>query len=213
MINLDPFLDKVDHVIWDWNGTLLNDIDSVMMALKHILTANGLDPISKEQYLKHFCFPVVDFYKKIGFELSEERFKELSVDFHNYYDDYLHLSEVFTDAEVTLKRVKEMGKRQSVLTAAQQGHIEEKLVKYKLGHYFDDVFGLKDNLAHSKVERGRELMAKADSIPERTLLIGDTDHDLEVGMELGIQVILLEDGHQHPDRLKEKHHLILSRKK
>lgn len=183
-----------------------------MMALKHMLTSNGLSPITKEQYLEHFCFPVSEFYEKLGFDLEALDFSKLSDDFHAFYDDYLHLSEVFTDAEEALTKVKSLGLKQSILTAAHQLHIEEKLKKYELSHYFDHVYGLADKLATSKVERGKELIRLSQSIPERTLLIGDTDHDLEVGNTLGVKVILLGDGHQHEDRLREKHDLILKRK-
>ncbi len=212
MVDIHPHLKNIDHVIWDWNGTLFNDMDTVMVALSQIMTKYSLKPLSREQYLEHFGFPIVDFYKKVGFNLTDVDFNTVSEEFHKVYAEHIHLSQIFTGAENTLSLVKKLNLKQSVLTAAFQNHIEYWLNKYNLEKYFDHVFGLSDKLAHSKMARGEELMRASGSTPERTLLLGDTDHDLEVGQHLGVKVILLTQGHQCPQRLKAKHKMVLHRK-
>jgi phosphoglycolate phosphatase len=84
-------------------------------------------------------------------------------------------------------------------------HVEH----HGLTHYFDRVYGLKDHYARSKVERGRELIFDSQIDREHTLLIGDTDHDLEVAQELGIEALLIADGHQSFERLEPRHHRVL----
>jgi phosphoglycolate phosphatase len=68
---------------------------------------------------------------------------------------------------------------------------------------------LSDFHAAGKLERGKELLVQSRMPKETTLLIGDTDHDLEVGKALGIEVLLLADGHQSFSRLNAKHDRIL----
>ncbi len=64
-------------------------------------------------------------------------------------------------------------------------------------------------MAGSKVARGRELIARVNEPLEQTVLIGDTDHDLEVGKALGIDVILVDHGHQDILRLQKVHSKVL----
>jgi phosphoglycolate phosphatase len=67
------------------------------------------------------------------------------------------------------------------------------------------VFGIEDNRASSKLERGKQLMALSHIPRKDTILVGDTDHDLEVGNALGIEVILVDHGHQSFERLSAAH--------
>lgn len=83
------------------------------------------------------------------------------------------------------------------------------LEHFEISHLFDHIFGIFDKTAASKLERGRELIETARMPKEATVLIGDTDHDLEVGTELGIDVILVEHGHQCPIKLKSVHHQVV----
>ncbi len=44
-----------------------------------------------------------------------------------------------------------------------------------------------------------------DIDPGQLILVGDTDHDLEVGDALGIDVLLVTGGHQSHARLSKRH--------
>ena len=81
--------------------------------------------------------------------------------------------------------------------------------KFGLSHYFDFVFGIADRLAGSKVQRGHDLMRESGAQFTRTLLIGDTDHDLELGQPLGTCVLLVTYGHHSAERLKRLHHDVI----
>jgi phosphoglycolate phosphatase len=75
--------------------------------------------------------------------------------------------------------------------------LASKTIKpFNIHHHFDHVYGLTDFLANSKLERGRQLMDASGIDRAHTVLIGDTDHDVEVAQELGIDVVIYADGHQ-----------------
>jgi len=211
VIDIFPLIKDKKHVIWDWNGTLLNDLTTVVKALEKMAQNLKIEPIDKHTYLKHFRFPVQEFYKDIGFPTSDEEFAALSEDFHANYAEAFHTAELFSDAQNLLESVKKMGSKQSILTAAFQKHIDQWLLDFEIDHLFDHVYGLPDKLAKCKVDRGRELIELAQVDLDHTVLLGDTTHDLEVGKSLGIDVILLTNGHQHEDRLKKVHHAIFQR--
>src|SRR5690606_669422 len=100
-------------------------------------------------------------------------------------------------------------KMQSILSAGQQGHLDEITKSLNIHHLFDNIFGLSDFYAASKIERGKQLIEVAGKEKAKTIMIGDTDHDHAVGKELGIDVLLIADGHQHYDKLRSIHHNVI----
>lgn len=197
-----------DHVIWDWNGTLLNDIDIVIETISHLLDKHNLESINVDKYKEHFGFPIYDFYKKLGFELNMKEFQDISDEFHKVYEDKLADANLFDGVMETLELIGE-SKTQSILSAAGQTHLDKVVNDFGLHMHFTHIFGQNDNLATSKVDRGKQLIDLASIPLEKTILIGDTDHDHEVAEALDIDVLLVADGHQEAGRLKNVHHLVL----
>lgn len=68
---------------------------------------------------------------------------------------------------------------------------------------FQDIRGLDDHYAHSKVDLGRELLASVGGRPAAAVMIGDTMHDFETAQELGISCILVAHGHNARHRLEQ----------
>lgn len=87
------------------------------------------------------------------------------------------------------------------------------LHKHGIAQFFENIFGIHHHLADSKVVRGKELIKNSHIDKSKTILIGDTDHDFEVGLEMGIDVLLVADGHQSFKRLSKIHHNVLETRK
>jgi phosphoglycolate phosphatase len=209
MKSIWPHLEGKTHVIWDWNGTLLNDVDLMVEVIGDILDKHGLERVNREKYCELFRFPIREYYKLIGFDLEKVSFERLSEQFTQDYREGLSTTQLHDGVKEFLRCVTQSKISQSVLSAAQETFLHEQLKHFGVHHYFDHIYGLEDYHAVSKIERGKQLMAEAKIPKETTLLIGDTDHDLEVGDALGVEVLLLADGHQSFDRLSSKHHRIL----
>jgi phosphoglycolate phosphatase len=102
------------------------------------------------------------------------------------------------------------GIRHSVLSASDQNHLKVQLQDYGVLKHFDFTFGIQDHYAGGKIHRGRELVEQLQVDVKDLLLIGDTNHDLEVGDALGVDVLLIAHGHQSVSRLRDVHHLVLA---
>lgn len=202
-------LEKKKHVIWDWNGTLLNDVEHAVASVNSLLEKHELPLVDRERYREIFDFPVEHYYRRLGFDFQRESFVELSHRFVDFYMANFHGCALVDGAKEILDGVKAAGKTQSVLSAADQVSLEHMLKHYGIYPYFENVYGIGDKFASSKVHRGHELMARAAVAAEETLLIGDTLHDLEVGKALGIDVLLVSHGHQSRERLHQQHKLVL----
>ena len=65
-------------ILWDWNGTLLDDTDACVASLNLMLERRGVKPITLEFYRREFAFPVRSFYEKIGVRLEDEDWDRLA---------------------------------------------------------------------------------------------------------------------------------------
>ena len=202
-------LGDIDHVIWDWNGTLLNDAPHAVDTINFLLEPRGLPLMSMERYREVFGFPIRRYYETLGFDLQAESFSDLCDQFMDRFMAKVGECPLTPGARELLGQIKASGKKQSVLSATEQVSLRAMMSQFDLSHHFDFVFGIADRLAASKVQRGYDLLRESGVPPARTLLIGDTDHDLEVGRALGISVLLVTHGHQSAERLKLLHHDVI----
>ena len=194
--------DKIQHVVWDWNGTLLDDTLACVSAINTLLTRRGLARIDVTRYREVFGFPVIDFYRKINFPLERENWDCLAREFHDLFlaEPSLRLQEGARDA---LENVRRRGLPQSILSASEQGILSRMLDGFGIGAYFAEVFGVDNLHGHSKMDLGRALLRKLALPPEQVLLVGDTLHDAEVAHALGIPCVLVANGHQSTTRLEQ----------
>lgn len=187
------------RLIWDWNGTLLDDVAAAVGALNRMLVKRGASPITIEHYRRRFGFPVRPFYAELGVDLAKWDWDEICEDFHNFVLE--EPQTVRPDARAALELAASLGFRQSILSALRQDKLEAALATNGFLGFFDRIFGV-DNLdGASKLARGRELMASLGPSTGTPVFIGDTLHDAEVARELGGHCILVSCGHQMPDRL------------
>lgn len=209
MTHLFDRTEKYKHVIWDWNGTLVNDTHLAVEAACVLLEEYNLPLIDIAHYKEYFRFPVRDYYKLMGFDLEKISFEKLCERYVvEYNQKRSKLAKLFDGAAETLALIKKH-KKQSILTAGEEVYVQGMVKHFDIHHYFDHVYGIHNHLAESKVYRGKELVEHSGILATDTILIGDTDHDLEVGQEMGVDVLLIADGHQSYERLSKVHDNVL----
>ena len=191
-------------LFWDWNGTLLDDVDICIQCINHLLERRKLPLLSREKYLQIFDFPVINYYEKAGFNFKNESFDDVAEEFMDWYHEYLPEAELFADAIPVLTKFKDKGYRQVILSAMEHESLMKTLDKRGVLPFFDEVAGINDIYANGKLESARALLKKLDLNGSGSLLIGDTLHDLEVANSLGIKHVLVADGHQSAARLIAK---------
>lgn len=205
MLALWPYLKNYDHIIWDWNGTLLSDLDHAVTTVNTLLQRRNLPLLDETSYKENFHFPIRSYYETIGFDLQTESFESLCEEFVSLFMDGVFDCPLVPGAREILTQVKQNGKIQSILSASDQNNLDRMIVHFQLTPHVDHVFGIADKMAASKIYRGQELLDITKTSPSRCLLVGDTDHDLEVGQHLNIPVLLVAHGHQDERRLRRLH--------
>jgi phosphoglycolate phosphatase len=190
------------HLIWDWNGTVWDDAWLCLETSNGMLKRRGLPAVSREDYLEQFGFPVEDYYRWAGFDLGNEPFPELAIEFIREYGRRRFECELHRGARDLLGRLKQSGVPQTVLSAYQHDTLLEAVEHYGLTEFFTEIVGLDDVYAISKVENGLRYVSTLECAPEEVLFLGDTVHDFEVAEAMGVRCALIAHGHNSRARLE-----------
>ncbi|GIK23138.1 MAG: HAD family hydrolase [Ignavibacteriota bacterium] len=198
-------MNNYKHIIWDWNGTLLNDVDYSKNIINNILSDNDLPKLSLQKYREIFTFPVQDYYVAAGLDFSKTSFEILGRNFIDEYESKKLTCSLFNHAVEVLSLIHKKGITQSVLSAYLHENLVKILDHYGLTKYFDYVNGLDNIYAGSKVNIGLKLIEKINLPGDEILFIGDTLHDAEVANAMGVDCVLIANGHQVKEKLILKH--------
>ena len=196
-------------IIWDWNGTLLNDAGLAVETMNQMLERRGLPTLSMDRYKSVFTFPVKDYYQKIGFDFEAEPFEIPAIEFIDVYNSLVHGCELHHDSIRVLNHFKLAGVKQYILSAMEQEVLNACLKHYQIEQFFEYASGLDNFYAASKVENGHQLISRLNLNTSDLVLIGDTVHDFDVATELGCRCFLIADGHQSKEVLQATGALVL----
>jgi len=192
----------IETIIWDWNGTLQNDSHLSLSTINRLLKERNLKTLSHEQYLEVFTFPVIDYYRTIGFDFEKEPFELPANQYIDIYNNAVDNCGLHTGVIESLARFSSLGIRQFILSAMEQQQLNRTVMLNRIHHFFEAVAGLDNHYAVSKIEVGHKLIDSHNLNLSKTLLIGDTIHDFEVAQSLGCQCLLIANGHQSAKRLE-----------
>ncbi len=189
-------------IIWDYNGTLLNDLEIGVLAINSMLQQRNLPELSLSNYREVFTFPVKDYYQSIGFNFEKEDWDKTANEYIENYNNLLPQASVFPEAKKLLEYFAANKKQQFILSAMEHEMLWKAVTNDNIKHYFTEISGIEDIYATSKVENGKKMIQKYQLRSNEVCLLGDTTHDYEVAKALNIDCVLLANGHQSYERLQ-----------
>ncbi len=187
-------------IFWDFNGTILDDLQLSFDLLNVALEEEGFPPVTLKRYKEIFTFPIKDYYRAAGFDFVNTSFEELAIRFIERYQPAslkLNLHEGLVD---TVLLMRQKGHKNIVLSASRTPNLIEQLKHFKIDHLFDDILGIDDIYAKSKVDIAKSYVLKHQIKPSEMIIIGDTLHDAEVANSLNCDIIIYTGGHQAKHR-------------
>lgn len=182
------------QIIWDFNGTIYDDVGIGIESVNTLLAKRGLKTIdSLEEYKRIFRFPVKEYYKDLGFDLEKEGYESIA---HEWMAEYLKNEEhagLFEGIEALLSDIKLTGRKQYLLSTTEKGMLLNQLKRLNIYDLFDEIIGTGDIYAHSKIQAAKR-WSEGRCLKD-TLLIGDTYHDYETAAALGVDFSAVTYGH------------------
>jgi phosphoglycolate phosphatase len=189
-------------IIWDWNGTLLNDVWLSVAAINTVLKRYNLPTLSTTSYKSVFDFPVKDYYQRIGFDFSKDTFEKVGTEFIDLYNAQVPECSLQAGTLETIQKLRNAGFQQVVLSARKEEQLKTDLENFGLLPYLEAYSGLADHYENSKTDNGHTLLRSMGIEASQATLIGDTLHDAEVAKQLGCNCILFDGGHQSHQKLR-----------
>lgn len=194
--------EKIENIVWDWNGTLLNDVEICVKSMNVLLAKRGLPLLDIVRYREIFTFPVINYYRELGFDFETEPFEIPAMEFIDEFGRNLTYAPLSENSIEVLDFFADRSCRQFVLSAMEHKALINSVSIKGITKYFQDIRGINDHYANGKEHIAYELISKNHLDKNKTVLIGDTLHDREVAGKIGIHCLLISAGHQSYERLE-----------
>ncbi len=203
-------MNKFDHIIWDWNGTIIDDAWLCVEIMNEVLSEKNLELININSYRQNFCFPVKEYYKKLGFDFEKEEFEISGLLFIKKYLKRMYEPILYPEFINVIELLSNKGVSHSILSAQDSKTLNVATKYYKVNKYFENIFGINNQYAYGKLEEGIVLLEQIKYEKNRILIIGDTKHDAEIASKLGIHCLLLSCGHNNKSQLSKTDYKIIN---
>ena len=182
-------------ILWDWNGTLVADVPHVVIMNNLVLEQFGYRHTTEEEYRAKFRHPVHAYYYDMG--VPAEDFPKIAKVWNKAYVDGFDCVPLAPGAAEAVRRFKAAGHKQVIISASQVDQLRAQVEHFpELRGVFDEVLGLSNQLAVSKVHLAVDYLARTGEKAEDCVFIGDTTHDAETAAAIGCRCFLIEGGHQ-----------------
>ena len=193
---------KYKYIIWDWNGTILDDLTANFEVENLLLQRRGIRLIKDiDEYKEKFQFPIIRFYESLDFDLENERFEDIAREYVMEFDEKFYELETFPDAENVIREFKYKGIEQIILSQTEQRWLEKQVAFHDMDYLFTELLGARDIYVKGKVGIALQWITRNDIDTADVLMEGDTIHDYEVAETLGCDCILIARGHQPKEKL------------
>ena len=191
------------HVVWDWNGTLLDDLPIVVKAVNSALHQFGELPITADDYRDHYTRPVRHFYEALmGRAIDDDEWLLLDTGFHETYFRLATTVDLVVDAPTALDLVDAAGWTQSLLSMSPQTWLLGVVDRLELTHRFTRIDGLSGPGGGLKAEYLSAHLKNLGLDPAQVVVIGDTPDDVAAGRHVGARQVLYHGGSHHLERLR-----------
>lgn len=194
------------HVIWDWNGTLFDDLNIVVQSVNATLERFGAGPIGADDYRDHYTRPVHLFYDRLlGRSVSEDEWRWIDRTFHDVYRNLLHHGDLTHDARPALDAVAAAGHTQSLLSMWWHEELVPMAGRLGVASYMIRVDGNRsDGAGEPKSVHLRSHLSALEQSGAgsgRVVMIGDGLDDAKAAASAGIAAVLYDGGSHHRHEL------------
>ena len=183
-------------LIWDFNGTLIDDVSAALASVNDMLSRRNLPLINMTQYASYVDTPIIKFYEHIFDDLYSMNFSVIAEEFNSGYENHLKPFAVMDGAEDVLGYFNEKGKLQTVISATHIDKVNNRLREFGLTEYFDRILAHNNLIAEDKTHLAVNYFAEKGIKPQEAVVVGDCVADFMMAETLGCDCVLTTQGHQ-----------------
>lgn len=198
------------YIIFDFNGTIVDDVAVSLKAINCCVEKYlARKPLSLDEYLHVFTFPIQEYYEKVGFDWNDGySYEEVGQVWYDKYREFKNEYKVFDGVVDVLINSHMLGNKNILLSASHLDTLKTQLSELGINEYFDEVLGIENIYAASKIDIAVKWIK--DKNPNDCKFIGDSLHDLQTANAMGIvDTTLVARGHQAKDVLLKEYNNVV----
>jgi phosphoglycolate phosphatase-like HAD superfamily hydrolase len=185
----------VDHIVWDWNGTIFGDSFALIEATIDAFQACGLPTVTRADYQRHHTQPIPDFYQRLaGRPLTDDEQRHLDHCFRAAYAGHRARATLTADAVAALTRWAAGGRRQSLLSMYPHAELVPLVQTAGIASFFARIDGTTDHHVARKAPHLARHLQRQNLRPARVLLVGDSVDDVRAARECGVNCVVYHPG-------------------
>jgi len=186
----------IRNIIFDWSGTLVDDLPAVWEASNYVLTQAGRAELTLEQFRAEFCLPFSIFYDK---HTPDVPMDQLETWFHRRFRECQASVCALPHAREFLEFARQHQLRTFLLSTVASDHFEVQQRATGFGEFLDKPYiGVWD-----KRKKIHDILEENKLRPTETLFIGDMQHDIETARHGGIHSCAVLTGYNTLEQLRQ----------
>ena len=185
----------IRNIIFDWSGTLVDDLPAVLHASNHVFRLAGVPELTLDQFRAEFCLPFKKFYDRYVPHIA---LPQLETWFHGAFRQSQHLVRELPHARAFLEACRARGLRTFLLSSVHRDHYAAQAAETGFGVFLDHPY----IEVWDKRAKIHELLATHGLVPDETLFIGDMEHDIETARHGGVHAVAVLTGYNGLDQLR-----------
>jgi beta-phosphoglucomutase-like phosphatase (HAD superfamily) len=193
----------VQAALFDWSGTLVDDLDVVWRTNDQTLMSFGVEHLEKEEFRERFVLPWQSFYGSFGLG-TKEKLKEVDSLFWRIYRPLSKEIKPFRETPMALERLRSRGIKIGVVTQTKRAPLLEQIGRFGLDGLIDCAVGEEDaDELKPSPKPVLEALRRLGVGPERAVFTGDMVEDVISGRRAGVKVISIirEGSYQTEERV------------
>lgn len=184
------------NLIFDWSGTLVDDLPPVLEATNHVFSIYGIAPLDRETFRLRFRLPYREFYEEV---LPGVSLEELEVHFRQAFAASTAPVTILPHAREKLEWCRDHGIRCFVLTSMDREAFARQLADLELGDFFEATYaGVLD-----KREKILGILEAHRLDPADSAFVGDMTHDIDTARHGNLTSIAVLTGYTHAGALAQ----------
>ena len=188
------------HLVWDWNGTLLDDLPIVVEAVNRSIAMFDVGPIDADGYRDHYTRPVRHFYDRLfGRVVADGEWLRLNTMFHDVYFDLATDADLAPGACEAIDLLEQAGWGQSLLSMSPQDWLSAIVDRLQLSHRLSLVDGMSEMTGDLKATHMEVHLRLLGMDGESVVVVGDTPDDVAAARHVGARAFLFHGGSHHID--------------
>jgi phosphoglycolate phosphatase len=198
-MNAKPRPRRFDLIVFDWDGTLFDSTGLIVRCIQ--AACRDIDtPVPDDMQAAYVIgMGLMDALKHAVPDLPVERYPELGLRYRHHYMQWQHEIVLFEGTREMLQALKERNHWLAVATGKTRHGLNEALDSAQLEAMFDSTRTADETASKPNPLMLHELMAEVGAEPARTLMVGDTTHDLQLAANAGVASLAVSFGAHAPE--------------